>query len=77
MSGLIVTSAHLRTIPYFRAAPGFCLPKARTWFKRHGLDFRDFLDNGIPAETLLATGDGMAQALVRWARECTEARANG
>lgn len=69
MSTLIVNSVHLRTIPYFRQNPGFCLPKARAWFKRQGLDWKSFLREGIDAEVLLATGDGMAIALVDWARE--------
>lgn len=66
---MIVTLRHLRTIPYFRSRPGFCLPKARTWFRDHGLDFADFIRNGVDENALLATGDGMAEALVRWAHE--------
>lgn len=30
---------------------------ARHWFARHGLDWRDFVRNGIDADALLATGD--------------------
>lgn len=74
---MIVTSSHLRTIPYFRSRPGFCLPKSRTWFKRHDLDFADFLRNGIEEEVLLATGCGMASALVQWARACEVEKTNG
>jgi len=32
------------------------------------LDYGKFLQEGIPAETLLATGDAMAQAVVEVAR---------
>lgn len=73
---MIVTMQHLRTIPYFGDKPGFCLPLSREWFARHGLDFRAFVREGIDAERLLATGDGMAAALVKWAQECEE-RADG
>lgn len=43
-------------------AAGVCT-KARTrkWFASHGLDFRDFVRNGIDAEDLLATNDNMSE----------------
>lgn len=66
---MIVTIRHLRSIPYFRPKPGFCLKKARVRFREHGLDFKAFVRDGIDETTLLATGDGMAEALVRWAHE--------
>lgn len=45
---------------------GHCigLPTKR-WFREYGLDYRDFLKNGIEAERLLATGDGIAARVVR------------
>jgi hypothetical protein len=43
---------------------GICASGARRWFDEHGLDFRAFLKDGISAETLLATGDGMARLVV-------------
>lgn len=70
---MIVTLQHLRTIPYFQKRDGFCLPKTRTWFKRHDLSFTTFVREGMDESVLLATGCGMAQALVKWAHEC-EAR---
>lgn len=45
-------------------AKGFCASGARRWFTAHGLDFNDFLKNGILASELLATGDGMAARAV-------------
>ncbi len=66
---MIVTSEDLRTIPYFGARPGYCVRGARQWFADHKMDFREFMQSGLPEETLLATGDGMAEALVRWARK--------
>jgi hypothetical protein len=67
-----VTLQHLRTIPYFRGRAGFCLPKTRAWFQRYGLDFREFVRGGVDESVLLATGDGMAVAIVKWAHECEE-----
>lgn len=40
---------------------GFCGEGQRAWFAAQGLDFDDFLKNGIPASVGLATGDGLAQ----------------
>jgi hypothetical protein len=48
---------------------GHCALGARRWFESHGLDFRDFLKNGIETERLLATGDGHAADMVRRKRE--------
>lgn len=70
---MIVELRHLFTIPYFTSGRGFCRGKSKAWFKRHGLDWRDFVRNGIDEQQLLDTGDGMAAALVKWAHEC-EAR---
>lgn len=47
----------------------YCNTGARLFFARHGLDWRDFLFNGIDAQALLATGDAMAEAVVAAARE--------
>ncbi|MCR6497102.1 hypothetical protein LJB71_14800 [Thermomonas sp. S9] len=56
------------TIAHVRAA-GMCVHGARTWFARHGLDFRAFLREGIPAQVMLATGDAMALRVVEVARQ--------
>jgi hypothetical protein len=68
MADLIVTTRHLFTIRGFSSRRGFCRGKSRLFFQRHGLDWRDFVANGIPAEQLLATGDALALALVEHAR---------
>lgn len=73
---MIVTTRHLFTIPGFSARRGFCRGKSRAWAERNGLDWRDFVKNGIAIETLEATGDGLALALAAWAREC-DAREQG
>lgn len=67
---MIVTTRHLFTIPGFSPRRGFCRDKARAWAKRQGIDWKDFVRNGIDAEKLEATGDGFALALVDWARKC-------
>lgn len=66
---MIVTIDHFRTIPGFSAKPGFCVPGGRLWFRTHGLDWRAFVRHGIDAETLRATGDGFALAIVAWAEQ--------
>ena len=50
-------------------ASGHCARGARVWFEAHGLDFRDFLKNGIGEDKLLATGDAMAIEVVMRKRE--------
>jgi hypothetical protein len=61
---VIVTVAHLRSVPGFSQRGGFCLRGARAWFERHGLDWRAFVRHGVDAGVLKATGDPMAQAVV-------------
>jgi hypothetical protein len=58
---VLVTIAHVR-------AAGLCVHGTRTWFARHGLDFRAFLREGVQANVLLATGDAMALRVVEVAR---------
>lgn len=55
---------HMRHI---RAAR-ICARGARTWFPRQGLDYADFLANGIPADVLTDTGDPLALRAVEQAR---------
>lgn len=43
---------------------GHCPSGARNWFLEHGLDFRDFLQNGIDAETFLSYGDALSRQVV-------------
>ncbi len=53
---------HLRTA-------NICSSGARGWWARHGLNWSDFLENGIPVETLLETGDPFALRVVEIAKE--------
>lgn len=43
---------------------GYCSSGVRTFFQRHGLDYPGFLRDGIPAERLAETGDGMALSAI-------------
>lgn len=67
---MIVTKRHMLTVPGFNPKGGLCRDHAKLFAKRHGLNFRDFVRNGIEAEKLEATGDPFAIAVVQWAREC-------
>lgn len=49
-------------------AAKMCSRGARTWFARHGLDWSEFITNGIDADLVLATGDAMAIRVVEVAR---------
>ena len=51
------------TVQDIRAAR-YCLPGVRPWFRRHGLDWQAFLNVGISAETLLATGDALVEPVI-------------
>ena len=64
------------TIDHVRAV-GLCVNGTRTWFARHDLDFRAFLREGLDADTLLATGDAMAQRVVDHARNRSSQREQG
>ena len=63
------------TITDIRLA-GNCVSGARRWFEAYDLDFRDFLQNGIPVEKFLATGDALAVQVVERKRART-ASCNG
>lgn len=52
---------------------GYCALGAKTWFEAHGLDFRDFLTNGMSMDKAreLAATDAIAEHIltVRQERE--------
>lgn len=61
---LFVTINDCRTV-----IGGFCSPGMRKFAKKHGIDFRKFVDDGgIKADRLLATGDAQALEAVEVAR---------
>lgn len=67
---MIVTTRHVFTVPGFSKRPGLCRDGGRRWARAHGLDWSDFVRNGIDAEKLEAIGDAFALAIVKWARDC-------
>lgn len=59
---MIITMQHCRTIK-----PRYCALGVRRFFMEHGLDFKDFLKNGIEEEKLAKTKQGMALRLIEYA----------
>lgn len=57
MSDFVITARDLRS-------KGFCAKGQKAWFESRGMDFKEFLKNGILASELLATGDAMAERAV-------------
>lgn len=75
---MIVTTRHVFTIRGFNTRPGFCRDGSKAWARTQGIDWGDFVRNGIESERLEATGDAFALALVAWARECeSQEKPNG
>ena len=58
---MIITMRHIRKAK-------MCSRGTRSFFERHGLDWDDFLKNGIDSEKLRLTGDSMALQVVEVAR---------
>ena len=56
-TALRVTVQDLRTARY-------CLAGVRPWFRRHGFDWQAFLDVGIEADRLRATGDALVEPVI-------------
>lgn len=61
MSEIVVTMAHVR-------AANLCSRGARQWFSKYGLDWSQFVREGLPASTLEATGDALAKKVCDIAR---------
>ena len=51
----------------------FCHAGARGWFARQGIEWQEFLQEGVSAERLRATGDEVVEVAIR-AAEAREAR---
>lgn len=58
---MIVTVQHCAEL-------GYCMKQVRPWFVANGLDFMDFVKNGIEEEKLSALGDSYADRIVAHAR---------
>ncbi len=55
-------------------ASGICLQGARGWFRRQGLDWQEFLAQGLPEDVLAATGDALALRVIATAQAQARAR---
>jgi hypothetical protein len=64
---MIIKMEHVRSVSGFSPRRGFCSRGTRAWFAKYGLDYSDFLKNGIEEEKLLSTGDPLAVATVEQA----------
>lgn len=47
---------------------GMCAHGIRAFANRHGIDFKEFVENGLPVSVLEATGDAMALKVVEIAK---------
>lgn len=61
MSEPLVTLEHCRALHY-------CARGMREFCVRHNLDWQKFREEGMPADVVEATGDGMAQQAAQLAR---------
>ncbi len=57
---MTITMQHCREL-------GYCAFGVRRFFREQGLDFRDFIKNGIDEETLAKTEQGLAIKLIEHA----------
>lgn len=63
---MIVTMRHFRTIPN-GGKTGYCTKGGRRFFDRYGLDWTEFVKNGLSEELFTETGDALAINLVKHA----------
>ena len=57
MTALMIKMEHVRKAQ-------MCSRGARSFFARYNLDWNRFLEEGVPAEDILATGDAMGAQVV-------------
>ena len=63
-----VTSEVICRMRHVRAA-GLCSRGSRVWCDSNGIDWNDFLTNGIPASVLEQTGDPIVKKVADAARK--------
>lgn len=73
---MIITLQHLRSTTTWTNRAGYCAFSSRLFFKRYGLDWADFVANGIEEEKLLATNNALAINLVEFAHKQTPSQSN-
>lgn len=67
MAEIIVTIQHV-------IDAGMCVRGAKVWMARHNLDFRRFLAEGYPVETIESTKDALGLRVAAVARDDAEGR---
>lgn len=65
MNEIIVKVADIRAVH-------FCARGARAWFKKHDLDYVNFLKDGLPISKVEAIGDALGNAVAQHARDAAE-----
>lgn len=48
---------------------GFCPKGVRAWLEVRGLNYREFVRNGLPEEEWIAVSDGLGDVVLAKARE--------
>ena len=67
-----VMPRHLRMVRSRGKRTTYCVPGTRAFFEKHGLDFRDFMRNGIPIEEVEQFDDVMVRRVIEVARNDVE-----
>lgn len=70
-----ITIEHYRAMRVPNGKP-YCV-HARKFAHRYGINWRDFVKNGVDEKVLVDSGDAMAMKLVEKAREMEAERGNG
>lgn len=65
-SGIVIYMRHVRNRPPFGAH--LCARGAKAWFDDRNLDFRDFLEKGMPVEQAESYNDAFADRAAKAAR---------
>lgn len=68
---MIIRMKHFKSIP-LGGKRGYCTEGGRRFFKRYGLDWTEFVKNGLPDSVFLETGDALAINLVKHAKDMGE-----
>lgn len=68
MIDVIVTIEHVRKLER-PGGRGLCSRGVNSWMQRHGFDYMHFLQHGILASKVEATGDAFGLRIVEIARE--------
>jgi hypothetical protein len=67
-----ITIKHLRAVRGDGRGAKYCIPGTKAFFERHGLDFKDFMKNGIAISELEHIDDVMCRRVIEEARRDVE-----